>query len=126
VAIAGVLALRPQCIIADEATALLDPLTRREIVALLHQLHMAHGLTIIQVTHLLEEAALAQRIVVLEQGRIVLDGPPSLIFRDLDRLRALKLAIPAPIALAARLRDAGLPISHAAVTLEALVQELAP
>lgn len=64
VAIAGVLALRPQCIVADEATALLDSLTRKEIVSLLHQLHQEHGLTIIQVTHLLEEAALAERVVV--------------------------------------------------------------
>src|SRR2546427_8384532 len=73
-AIAGVLALRPQCIIADEATSQLDPLSRREITALLHQLHQELGLTIIQVTHLLEEAALAQRVIVMDQGRIVMEG----------------------------------------------------
>ncbi|MGH2479893.1 MAG: ATP-binding cassette domain-containing protein, partial [Ktedonobacteraceae bacterium] len=106
-AIAGVLALRPQCIIADEATAQLDPLSRQEIVALLHQLNNKFGLTIIQVTHLLEEAALAPRIVVMEQGKIVMEGTPTQIFADLERLRALKLAIPEPIALAARLRDVG-------------------
>jgi energy-coupling factor transport system ATP-binding protein len=123
-AIAGVLALRPQCIIADEATAQLDPLSRQEIVALLHQLHQEHGLTIIQVTHLIEEAARAQRIIVMEQGKIVLEGTPATIFTNLDRLRKLKLAIPEPIELASRLRQVGLPISSAAVTVETIAQEL--
>ena len=125
-AIAGVLALRPQCIIADEATSQLDPLSRREIVALLHQLQQEHGLTIIQVTHLLEEAAQAQRIVVMEQGQIVMEGTPATIFADLEQLRRLKLAIPAPIELAARLRDTGRPIAREAVTVEAIAQELVP
>jgi energy-coupling factor transport system ATP-binding protein len=123
-AIAGVLALRPQCIIADESTAQLDPLSRREIVALLHQLNQEHGLTIIHVTHLLEEAALAQRVVVMEQGRIVMEGTPAEIFIDLERLRQLKLSIPEPIELAARLRDAGLPISHEALTVEVIAREI--
>jgi len=124
-AIAGVLALRPQCIIADEATAQLDPLSRMEIVALLHQLGREYGLTIIQVTHLLEEAALAERVVVIEQGQIVMDGTPASIFADLERLRRLKLAIPEPIELAARLRAAGIPIAREALTVEAIARELA-
>lgn len=123
-AIAGVLALRPQCIIADEATAQLDPLSRQEIVSLLHQLNEEYGLTIIQVTHLLEEVAFARRIVVMERGKIVMEGTPAQIFADLERLRALKLAIPEPIALAARLRHAGFHISPAALTVEAIAQEL--
>src|SRR6266704_894722 len=106
-AIAGVLALRPQCIIADEATAQLDPLSRMEIVTLLHQLRLEYGLTIIQVTHLLEEAALAERVVIMEQGQVVMDGDPASVFADLERLRRLKLAIPEPVELAARLRAAG-------------------
>lgn len=125
-AIAGVLALRPQCIIADEATSQLDPLSRFEIVSLLHQLNQQHGLTIIQVTHLLEEAALAQRVIVMEQGRIVMQGPPAIIFSDLERLRQLKLAIPEPIELASRLRNAGVPISLEALTAEAIAEELLP
>ena len=123
-AIAGVLALRPQCIIADEATSMLDPLSREEITALLHQLNKEHGLTILQVTHFLEEAALAQRVVVMEHGRVILEGPPADIFADLEQLRALNLAIPEPVALAARLREAGFPIAHNAVTIEALAKEL--
>lgn len=123
-AIAGVLALLPQCIIADEATAQLDPLSRREIVKLLHQLHEEYGLTIIQVTHLLEDAALAQRVVVMEQGQVAMEGPPVTIFADLERLRRLKLAIPEPIELATRLRAAGLPISQEALTMETIAQEV--
>jgi energy-coupling factor transport system ATP-binding protein len=123
-AIAGVLALRPQCIIADEATSQLDPLSRIEIVSLLHQLNREHGLTIIHVTHLLEEAALAQRVMVMEQGQIAMEGTPATIFGDLERLRRLKLAIPAPIELAERLRTAGQPVAQEAVTVEAIAQEL--
>lgn len=123
-AIAGVLALRPRCIIADESTAQLDPLSRREIVALLHQLNQEHGLTIIHVTHLLEEAAMAHRLIVMEQGRIVMEGAPADIFIDLERLRQLKLSIPEPIELATRLRDAGLSISHEALTVEVIAREI--
>jgi len=123
-AIAGVLALRPQCIIADEATSQLDPLSRQEIAALLQQLNREHGLAVIQVTHLLEEAALAQRIIVMEQGQIVMEGPPPVIFADLERLRQLKLAIPEPIELAARLRRVGFPLSPGALTVEAIAREL--
>jgi len=124
VAIAAILALRPMCILADEATSMLDPLSRQEIVALLHQLNKEQGLTIIQVTHLLEEAALAQRIVVMEQGQIVMEGTPAMLFADLSKLRALKLAIPEPNELAARLRKIGVPLSQSAVTVEAIAQEL--
>jgi energy-coupling factor transport system ATP-binding protein len=123
-AIAGVLALRPQCIIADEATAMLDPLSRQEIVHLLHQLHREHGLTIIHVTHLLEEVVSAQRMVVMEGGQMVMEGTPAQIFADLERLRALKLAIPEPLELASRLRAAGINLSLEAVTLKTIVEEL--
>lgn len=123
-AIAGILALRPQCVIADEATSMLDPLSRQEITELLHQLNREHGLTVIQVTHFLEEAALAQRIIVMERGQIILEGTPSEIFANLERLRTLNLAIPEPVALADRLRAAGFPIAPDAVTIEALAREL--
>jgi energy-coupling factor transport system ATP-binding protein len=123
-AIAGVLALRPQCIIADEATAMLDPLSRQEIVQLLHELHREHGLTIIHVTHLLEEVVSAQRMVVMEGGQIVMEGIPAHIFADLERLRELKLAIPEPLELASRLRSAGINLSQEAITLKTIVEEL--
>jgi len=125
-AIAGVLALRPRCIIADEATAQLDPLSRQEIVHLLHTLHERFGLTILHVTHLLEEAALARRILVMEHGAIVMDGAPEDIFADLQRLRDLKLIIPEPIELASRLRRSGIPIAPGALAVESLARELMP
>ena len=123
-AIAGVLALRPQCIIADEATAMLDPLSRREIVSLLHQLNRDYGLTIIQITHLLEEAALAHRVVVMEQGQMIFAGEPQNLFTNLEQLRQLKLAIPEPIELAVRLRALGLPLSPEALTEKAIAREI--
>jgi energy-coupling factor transport system ATP-binding protein len=124
-AIAGILALRPAVLIADEATAMLDPLSRAELVALLRRLNRAHGLTIIHVTHLLEEAAVADRVVALERGQVALDGPPAAVFADLARLRRLQLAVPAPIELAARLRAAGLAIDPAALTVESIAAEIA-
>jgi energy-coupling factor transport system ATP-binding protein len=123
-AIAGVLALRPRCIIADEATSQLDPLSRQEIVRLLQQLHREYGLTIIHVTHLLEEVMEAERVLVMEQGNILMQGRPTTVFDDLNRLRALKLIVPEPLELAARLRAAGVPISPTALTEEAIVEEL--
>jgi energy-coupling factor transport system ATP-binding protein len=123
-AIAAALALRPRCIIADEATAQLDPLSRQEIVALLHQLNRAYGLTIMHVTHLLEETVQADRIVIMEQGRIVLEDTPAAIFSDLERLRRFKLIIPESILLAARLREVGFAIAPNALTTEAIAQEI--
>jgi energy-coupling factor transport system ATP-binding protein len=123
-AIAGVLALRPACILADEVTALLDPVGRNDIQGLLRRLNREQGLTIVQVTHLLEEAALADRIVVLESGRVALEGTPAEVFADLDRLQKLHLAIPDVIALANRLRVAGLPIPPDALTAEAVASAL--
>jgi energy-coupling factor transport system ATP-binding protein len=125
-AIAGVLALRPRCIIADEATSQLDPLSRAEIVRLLHDLHRQYGLTIIHVTHLLEEVMEAERVVVMEHGRILMQGSPAAIFADLERLRALKLIVPQPLELAARLRAAGLSLSPQALSVERIAEELLP
>ena len=124
-AIAGILALRPQCIIADEATSMLDPFSRQELTQLLSQLNQDYGLTIVQVTHLLEEAVYADRVVVMEQGRITLEAAPAPFFSDLARLQSLKLVIPDPIILADRLRAAGFPIAQGAVTVDAIAKEIA-
>ena len=126
VAIAGIMALRPRCIIADEATAQLDPLSRREVVTLLHQLRRAYGLTIIHVTHLLEEVVQADRILIMERGQIVLDDTPPRLFTHLEQLHNLKLTLPEPIVLANRLRASGLPISRDALTIEAIAREIMP
>ncbi len=124
-AIAGILALRPQCIIADEATSMLDPFSRQELMKLLSQLNRDYGLTIVQVTHLLEEAVYADRIIVMEQGHITLEATPAPFFSDLPRLESLKLVVPDPIILADRLRAAGFPLAQNAVTVDAIAKEIA-
>jgi energy-coupling factor transport system ATP-binding protein len=123
-AIAGVLALQPACIVADEPTAQLDPRARAEVVALLVRLRRERGLTLVYVTHQLEEAALADRIVVLDAGRIALQGSPARVFADLERLRALRLVVPEVARLGERLHALGLPIPLDTVTPEALVAAL--
>jgi energy-coupling factor transport system ATP-binding protein len=125
VAIAGILALRPRCIIADEATSMLDPRSRQELVTLLVQLHREHGLTIVHVTHLLEEVVYAQRVVIMQQGEIVQEGTPATMFADVSRLRALGLVVPDPLVLAARLREQHIPIAQDAISMHAITQEIA-
>jgi energy-coupling factor transport system ATP-binding protein len=123
-AIAGVLALEPSVLIADEPTAMLDPRSRLEISALMRQLNREHGLTVIHVTHLLEEAASAHRVVALDGGRVALDAPPAIAFADLERLRALRLVIPDTAQLIERLRAAGIAAPSDALAPEALVSAL--
>lgn len=123
-AIAGTLALEPRVLIADEPTAMLDPMARRDIGALLLRLNREHGLTVIHVTHVLEEAALAHRVIVLEDGRVALDAPPATAFADLDRIRALRLVVPDTALLVEELRRRGLPVRPDALTPEALVEAL--
>ena len=123
-AIAGVLALEPALLIADEPTAMLDPRSRVEVSALLRQLNRERGLTVIHVTHLLEEAAAAGRVVALDHGRVALDAPPAQAFSDLDHLRTLRLVIPETARLAERLRALGVSVASDALTPEALVREL--
>jgi energy-coupling factor transport system ATP-binding protein len=123
-AIAGVLALEPSVLIADEPTAMLDPRSRVEISALLRQLNRERGLTVIHVTHLLEEAAHAHRVVALDGGRVALDAPPAQAFADLDLLRALRLVIPDTALLGERLRALGAQVAPDALSPEELVRAL--
>lgn len=123
-AIAGVLALEPMCVVADEPTALLDPLARREMTSLLRQLNHDRGLTIVHVTHLLEEAAAADRIVILEDGQVALEGTPGSVFARLDTLRDLRLVIPEMAALTERLRLSGVAIPLTALSPVAVLRAL--
>jgi energy-coupling factor transport system ATP-binding protein len=104
VAIAGILAMRPRVLVLDESTALLDPEGRREVLAVAHRLHEQTGTTIVQVTHFMAEAAQAGRVVVLDQGRVALDGTPRAVFAQGERLRALGLDVPQVTQLAERLQ----------------------
>jgi len=123
VALAGVLAMRPRCIVFDEATAMLDPAGRRTVREMMTALHNA-GLTIITITHFMEEALDAQRVVVLERGRVALDGSPETVFADVDTLRTLGLDLPPAAGLAHTLRRHFPALPPGLLTIPALVEAL--
>lgn len=123
VAIAGILAMRPQCVVLDEATTMLDPAGQHEVMDTIKRLNR-DGITIIHITHSMEEAAECRRIIALQAGRIVLDGPPEEVFARPDELTRLRLTVPPIRALAVQLARAGLPIPPRAVSLEQLEEAL--
>lgn len=125
VAIAGVLAMSPQCIVLDEPTAMLDPEGRREVLATVGRLNREQGHTVVLITHFMEEAAQADRVIVMDEGRIALDGPPRRVFQETERLRQLHLDIPAVTQLAGRLRGSGWPVPTDRLTVEELVEAIA-
>lgn len=126
VAIAGVMAMKPQCIILDEPTAMLDPNGRREVIKTVHELNRAEGITVLLITHYMEEATEADRIIVMDEGRIVMDGRPKEIFSRVRELKEHGLDVPQVTELAYELNEAGMPLSDGILTREQLVKELAP
>ncbi|HJH62381.1 MAG TPA: energy-coupling factor transporter ATPase [Firmicutes bacterium] len=108
VAIAGVLAMEPACVVLDEATAMLDPVGRREVLSTVRALNREKGITVLLITHHMDEAAQADRLIVMHQGRVARDGPPAQVFQDVEGLRALGLEVPEPVALMHALRQRGL------------------
>ena len=123
VAIAGILAMRPRIIIFDEATAMLDPAGRREVFDTVERLNR-EGITILWITHFMEEAARCRKIHVMDGGRIVLSGTPSEIFADAEALRDLRLDVPAMKQLADRLQAQGIPVSGGVLQVEDMVREV--
>ena len=109
VAIAGIIAMRPECIVLDEPTAMLDPRGRREVMDTILRLNRERGITVILITHYMDEAALASRVVVMDRGEIISDGTPRAVFSQVDRLRHAGLDIPQPAELMYELKKAGLP-----------------
>ncbi|MGN0985665.1 MAG: energy-coupling factor transporter ATPase [Candidatus Enterenecus sp.] len=126
VAIAGVLAMRPRCIVLDEPTAMLDPVGRREVLDTVKQLNREQGITVVLITHHMDEAAQAGRLIVMHDGRIMADGSPAEVFRDVEGLRALGLEVPEPVALMYELRRAGLDVPLDTLTVEECAAALAP
>ena len=118
VAIAGVIAMMPDCIIFDESTAMLDPIGRKDIVATMEKLNREHGITVLTITHYMEEAVRADRVVVLNQGRVALDGAPAQVFSNAKALRAAGLELPQCAQLLEELKNAGLPIAEYGITPE--------
>ena len=94
IAIAGVIAMEPDCIVLDEATAMLDPVGRREVLAAIHRLNREKGITVVLITHHMDEAMNAHRVIVMDGGEAVMDGTPAEIFVQVDRLRAMGLTVP--------------------------------
>ena len=126
VAIAGGMAMKPECIILDEPTAMRDPNGRREVIKTVHELNRAEGITVLLITHYMEEAIDADRIIVMDGGRIVMDGKPAEIFSRVKELKAYGLDVPQVTELAYELKEAGMPLSDGILTREQLVRELAP
>lgn len=123
VAVAGILAMRPQCVILDEATTMLDPEGQREVMETIGRL-LAEEITIIHITHSMDEALQARRVIAMDAGRIALDGPPADVFSRVDELERLRLALPPIPRLAHSLRRAGLPISAATFGIDQLADAL--
>ena len=124
VAIAGVLAMQPECIVLDEPTAMLDPRGREEVMHTVQALHDKRGMTVVYITHFMEEAAQADRILVMIQGELVMDGTPREVFADVDRLKELGLDVPVASEVAHDLRAAGIPLREDIITDEELGEAL--
>ena len=124
VAIAGVVAMEPKCIVFDEPTAMLDPNGRKEVIATAHDLNKKKGVTIILITHYMEEVVDADYVYVMEKGKIVMDGTPRDIFSRMDELKEHRLDVPQATLVADELRSAGVPIPQGILTRKELVDAI--
>lgn len=126
VAIAGVLAMKPDCIVLDEPTAMLDPKGRKEVMDTIHELNKTEGITIVLITHFMEEAITADHILVIDRGVLKMEGTPKEIFSQADRVTEIGLNVPVPADLARRLRKKGMAVSEKCMTDEELGEALCP
>lgn len=124
VAIAGVVAMKPKCIVMDEPTAMLDPTGRKEVIDTVMELNRKEKVTVILITHYMDEAVKADKIFVMDKGKIVMEGNPREIFSQVAKLKELRLDVPQATELAYRLSQAGIPLPTGILTSEELVEEL--
>ncbi len=124
VAIAGILAMRPECIVLDEPTAMLDPQGRREVLDTIRTLNREGQMTVVLITHYMDEAAQADRVVVMDNGQILCDGTPRQVFAQVERLRGVALDVPQPTELCYELKKAGVPVPADVLTVEECVEAL--
>lgn len=122
VAIAGVLAMKPKCIVLDEATAMLDPSGRKDVMSAIIELNKVEKITVILITHYMDEAVLADKIFVMDKGRIAMEGTPKQVFSHVEEIRKLRLDVPAATAMAYELRKAGYNIPKDILTRDELVE----
>ncbi|MCR4788006.1 MAG: energy-coupling factor transporter ATPase [Lachnospiraceae bacterium] len=124
VSIAGVLAMHPKCIVLDEPTAMLDPSGRKEVIRAIRALNDVEKITVILITHYMEETIYADRIFVMDKGRIAMEGTPKEVFSKVEKLKRLRLDVPQVTLLAHELKKAGLPLSDGILTTEELICQL--
>ena len=118
IAIAGILAMEPECIVLDEATAMLDPAGRREVIDTVLRLNRERGITVVLITHHMAEAERADRVIVMNDGRVAMDGTPREVFAQVERLHELGLAAPDTVELLYRLRQAGMDVPLDSLTVD--------
>ncbi len=124
VAIAGVLAMKPKCIVLDEPTAMLDPMGRKEVIETLHELNKKENVTIILITHYMKEVVDADKIFVMDSGKVVMEGTPREIFSHVEELKALRLDVPQVTELAFELRKSGIRLPLGILSIDELVKAL--
>ena len=125
IAIAGVLAMRPQCIVLDEATAMLDPIGRREVLAAVEKLNREQGITVVLITHHMNEAEHADRVIVMNEGRVAMDGAPREVFAQVEKLKSIGLTVPDTVELLYELRGAGCDLPLTAITVDECADAIA-
>lgn len=126
VAIAGVMAMKPRCIVLDEPTAMLDPNGRREVIKTVHELNRKEGITVLLITHYMEEVIDADRVVVIDGGHVVMDGTPKEVFSRVKELKKYSLDVPQVTELADDLKEAGMDLPYGILSIDELVDKLVP
>lgn len=124
VAIAGIIAMRPECIFLDEPTAMLDPKGRKEVMETVTKLNREYGMSVVFITHFMEEAALADRVAVIDNSRLLLEGTPKEVFRQEDLLRSVGLDIPQITQLAREMKKSGVGVDDSVLTLDEFVENI--
>ena len=126
VAIAGVMAMKPECIVLDEPTAMLDPVGRRDVVRTVTELNKKEHITVLLITHYMEEVVGADRVIVMDHGKIVMDGTPREVFSRVETLKKYRLDVPQVTELAWELKNAGVPLKDGILSIEELMEQLVP
>ena len=124
VAIAGIMAMKPKCIVLDEPTAMLDPSGRKEVIRTLHELNKKENVTVLLITHYMDEVIHADKVIVMDAGKVVMQGTPREVFSNVEKLKKHRLDVPQVTELAWELKKAGMPLSDGILTIEEFTKEM--